>query len=487
MMTTNHTNTNQPKQIAVAGAGITGLSTAFYIRKAAAEQGVPVEITLIESSDQLGGKIRTLHRDGCVIEQGPDSFLARKLPMIELARELGIESELVAVNPKAKTYIIHEGKLHRMPQGLMLGIPTEVMPFVRTGLIGPLGKARAAMDILLPRKKTTEDEALGAFLRRRLGSDVLEQIAEPLLAGIYAGDTDVLSLQATFPQFKQLEQKHRSLILGMIYSKKQQRSASGTAGLPPVAKGAMFLTFKNGLVTLIDALSESLQEMRFITGQAVTQVSQTIDQSTRVRLQDGTEQVFDAVVVTVPNFAASNIVTEALGSASQLIHIPYASVANVVMAFRKSEVENKMNAGSGFVVPRRAGLLITACTWTSVKWPHAAPEDIALVRCYVGRQGDERGFKLTNEELVLRVRADLNTTMGITAEPIFVEPTRWNQAMPQYPVGHLSNVEAFREQLKAKLPGVFVTGSGFHGVGLPDCIAQGKQAAQQAMDYVTRS
>lgn len=462
------------KRVAVVGAGITGLSAAFYLQQMAAKEQRSLEVILIEASGRFGGKVRTLHRDGCVIERGPDSFLARKQPIIELTRELGLEDELTAINPEAKTFIIHQGKLHRMPQGLMLGVPTEVMPFARTGLLGPLGKARAALDLVLPRGHSEEDETLGGFLRRRLGSAVLEQIAEPLLAGIYAGDTDQLSLQATFPQFKAMEQRHRSLILGMIHSKKLQRAQA--AKQPPAGRsGAMFLTYKQGLRTLIDALQEALSDVRVIAGQAVSEVS-AAEPGVRLRLQDGAEMITDAAVITVPNFKASAMLGT-LGAAASLIEIPYASVANVVLAYRHQDVARHLNAGSGFVVPRREGLTITACTVTSVKWLHTAPDDIAIIRCYVGRAGDDRGVTLSDDALIRAVREDVRRTMGIEAEPLFVEPTRWERAMPQYPVGHLERIGQFEKQLSAQLPGVIVTGSGFRGVGLPDCIAQGKEAA----------
>jgi protoporphyrinogen/coproporphyrinogen III oxidase len=474
-------------RIAIVGGGISGLSSAFYIRKLCKEQGVRVEITLIEQSDRLGGKVATLHRDGCVIERGPDSFLARKLPIIDLTLELGIEDELTAMNPKAKSFIIHRRKLHSMPQGLVLGIPTEVMPFVRTSLISPLGKARAAMDLILPKHAQGEDEALGAFLQRRLGKEVLEHIVEPLLAGIYAGDTQALSLKATFPQFGNLEQKYGSLILGMIRNKQLQKKATSKAvsvqtSLPAVAKNAMFLTYKQGLTSLITALSESLNDCEIVYGQSVTELSKS-DQGTKLRLSNGREQVYDAVVLTVPNYAAASMLKGIAGVDTHLIDIPYASVANVVMAFRRKDIESKLN-GSGFVVPRDEGLTITACTWTSVKWLHTAPDELALVRCYVGRYGDDRGMTLSDDELISAVRADLRSTMDITSEPVFVEPTRWSQAMPQYPVGHLDRLRTFRGQLSDALPGVFVAGAGYLGVGLPDCIAQGKQAAQHVLGYL---
>ncbi len=489
------------RRIAIAGAGISGLSAAYYIQRFCLENGIAVQLTIYEPSEQLGGKIRTLHRDGCVIERGPDSFLARKLPMLELARELGLEGELTATNPQAKkTYILHKRKLHSMPEGLMLGIPTQIMPFLRTGLISPLGKARAALDLLLPRKAGKADEALGVFLSRRLGSEVLEHIAEPLLAGIYAGDTKELSLQSTFPQFQALEQDHRSIMIGMIRNKRQQRllrlknRPTGTHGttdrdgqipLSQLASKSMFLTFRQGLATLVNALVTKLSEATIRTGIAVTEVSNS-DGHYNLKLSDGSEEKFDAVVLAVPNYAAVGMLPQ-LAEEQALINIPYVSVANVVMAFRKSELTLSKD-GSGFLVPRSEGLTITACTWTSVKWLHTAPDDMVLVRCYIGRSGATESVESNDEQLTNRVRADLKQTLGIDAEPLFVEVTRWKDSMPQYPVGHLESLKQYREKLAGLMPGVYLTGSGYQGVGLPDCIGQAKQCAEKVVDdLVNRS
>jgi oxygen-dependent protoporphyrinogen oxidase len=470
------------KRIAIAGAGISGLSAAYYVQRFCVEETIPADITIFEPSEHLGGKIRTLHRDHCIIEQGPDSFLARKLPMIELTRELGLENELTATNPHAKkTYILHQHKLHEMPAGLMLGIPTEIMPFMRTELLSPLGKARAALDLLLPRRVQQGDEALGAFLRRRLGPEVLEHIAEPLLAGIYAGDTDDLSLLSTFPQFHELEKQHRSLIIGMICNKRKQKSQSGLVPIPQNAQGSMFLTFKQGLSTIVQALVQKLDKATIRTGISVAEVS-SYNEQYQLRLSDGSEQLFDAVVLAVPNYAAIQMLPK-LSALHAYIDIPYVSVANVVAAYRKSDITIAME-GSGFVVPRSEGLTITACTWTSAKWLHTAPQELVLIRCYVGRSGATEALEHSDFDITQKVRADLKNTMGITAEPLFVETTRWNDSMPQYPVGHLDHIQRFRQKLSDDMPGVYITGSGYQGVGLPDCIGQAKQSAKQVAVFL---
>lgn len=468
------------KKVVVIGGGISGLSAAFYLQQSSLKKGLPLDITVIEKGESLGGKVQTLHRDGFVIEKGPDSFLARKMPIIDLTRDLGLENELVGTNPDAKkTYILHKGRLHRMPPGLVLGIPTEFTPFIKTGLISPMGKLRAAMDLLLPRRTEPGDESLGGFLQRRLGKEVLTNIVEPLLAGIYAGDTHSLSLRATFPQFGAMEQKHRSLILGMIASKKNTPT---TSGAPDIAKKSLFLTYKNGLSTLINRLIESLEQVELRTNQSVVKISKH-NKSYQLTLDNDQQLEADAIILALPPAISANLLSQEVAATSQLKQIDYVSVANVIMAFDQKDISFNLD-GSGFLVPRTEGRSITACTWTSSKWLHAAPKGKVLLRCYVGRSGDEEVTRLPDQELWEKVRHDLSELMGITAEPLFYEITRWPDSMPQYPVGHLENLKSIQSDLAATMPGVFLTGGGYHGVGLPDCVRQGKEASEEAISVL---
>lgn len=475
------------KSVAVIGGGISGLSAAYYARKLFRERGMEVQITLIERSQRLGGKIQTLHRDGFTIEQGPDSFLARKTAVLDLTRELGLEDQLTGTNPGAKTnYILHKGKLHKMPPGLMLGIPTQMWPMVKTGLLSPLGKARAAMDLLLPAKRGTADESLGGFIRRRLGKEVLEHMTEPLLAGIYAGDTEQLSLQATFPQFMEMEREHRSLILGLLASKKRKPDAKPmSAPLPGPARTSMFLTFKGGLGVLTDALSESLQTERMITGSDVTALEKSVSVGGGYELQldHGERLQADFVILATPTFEAAGLLGHIPGAA-HLEQIHYVSVANAAFAFRREDVPGNLD-GSGFLIPRSEGRQMTACTWTSSKWLHSAPDDKVLLRTYIGRLGNQSWTEMPAEELKRIIAGELRDLMGITAEPLFCELTQLPRSMPQYPVGHMTNLEYLRKQLAEEMPGVELCGGGYGGVGIPDCIRQGKQAAERLLTKMT--
>ncbi|MCR2822545.1 protoporphyrinogen oxidase [Lederbergia panacisoli] len=468
--------TPRGKKVVIVGGGIAGLSAAFYTKKIFEEQQVPVEISIVEKSDRLGGKIQTLHHEGFIIEKGPDSFLARKQPIMELTKELGLEDELVGTNPNAKsTFILNKGKLHPMPPGLVLGIPTKVVPFIKTGLISPLGKIRAAMDLVLP-KRTGGDESLGHFIERRLGKEVLENITEPLLSGIYSGDARFLSINSTFPQFKLMEEKHRSLIKGIMTS---HHSPQPIKGLPEIAKKSMFLSYKNGLSTLVDRLEDVLRPIEIINGQGVEKLTKC-EKGYKLILENGTELQADGLILAMPTSKAATL----LPGFKWLEEIPYVSVANIALAFKKEDVRFPLS-GSGFLVPRKEGRTMTACTWLSSKWLHTTPSGNVLFRVFVGRAGSEGWLKLSDQELLSAVSKDLHDMMGITAKPFFSEITRCLDSMPQYPVGHKEQLKMIREQLGINMPGIFLCGAGYDGVGIPDCIQQGKKAAMETFDYLT--
>ncbi|GGH15691.1 protoporphyrinogen oxidase [Paenibacillus segetis] len=463
-------NDTSSSKVVIIGGGLTGLSAAFYIRKFYREKGLIPQITIVDKDSRLGGKIETLHRDGFVIEKGPDSFLARKTAMIDLAKELEIDHELVSMNPEAKkTYIVHRRELHPMPSGLVLGIPTELGPFLKTGLISLSGKARAMLDFVLPRRKSKEDESLGHFIERRLGAEVLQNVTEPLLAGIYAGDTHHLSLQSTFPQFGELEQQYGSLIKGMMTGKKPVETHTGT-------KRSAFLTFRQGLQSLVHALVYELSDVDQRLEAQVASISKNDAGGYQVVLASGESLQADDVIVTAPAFAAADLLRPYV-DVSALDAINYVSVANVVLAFDRRDLKGLFD-GSGFLVPRKEGMSITACTWTGVKWLHTSPDDKMLLRCYVGRSGDEQKVFLSDEALTDLVLQDLHELMNIQAVPLFSEITRLPKSMPQYPVHHLQHIAELRRSIESSLPGLYVTGAAFEGVGLPDCIKQAKEMAQ---------
>jgi oxygen-dependent protoporphyrinogen oxidase len=491
--------TDRTYRIAVIGGGIAGLSSAYYMVKEAKAKGISVSVQLYEKENRFGGKIQTERYQGLIMEGGPDSILARKTAGPDLCRELGIADELVGTNPHArKNYIVHHGKLRLMPPGTMMGIPAEIVPFVKTSLISPIGKLRAGMDLLIPKGDTKHDQSLGLFLRRRLGNELLENLVEPLMAGIYAGDANQLSLQATFPQFQEMEETYRSLILGIVSQRK--RSNTNANMTAPSAKNSngkansgqeklpnsVFLSLRTGLERLIEVLVDHLREqqvgLRLNTG--VQRIIRDDSGSGRyvISLDNGETEVADAVIAASPAFQTRQML-ERMIALPQLEKIPYVSVSTIMLAYPKEAIPQPLDA-SGFVVPKKENRMITACTYVSNKWTHTAPKDRVLLRCYVGRAGDQRFRSLTDEEIVQYVRQDLRQLMGIDATPSFTRVVRWDQAMPQYLVGHLDRMKEIEAKITSEIPGVFITGAGYYGLGVPDCILQARKTAARVCDHL---
>jgi oxygen-dependent protoporphyrinogen oxidase len=469
----------EKKKVVIIGGGITGLTTAYYLQKAAKERKKDFEVKLIEASPRLGGKVQTIVRDGFVIERGPDSFLERKTSASRLAKEVGMDDQLVN-NTAGKSYVLVRERLHPMPGGSIMGIPTQIAPFVTTGLFSPFGKLRAAADFVLPKSKENQDQSLGEFFRRRLGDEVVENLIEPLLSGIYAGDIDQLSLMSTFPQFYHVEQKYRSLILGM---KKGIPSPPKKAGGEGKSKNkGIFLTIKSGLQSFVEAIENHLEPGSVLKGTKVENVEKA-ENGYDVVLNNKEVLHADAIVVTVPHQAALSMFSN-YPFFQPFKDMPSTSVATVAMAFDESAIKEDID-GTGFVVSRNSDYTITACTWTHKKWPHSTPKGKALLRCYVGRAGDEAVVDLSDEEIIKIVLEDLNKTMNITAAPEFSIVSRWKDSMPQYTVGHKSRVEKLKKDLSENMPGVFVAGSSYEGLGLPDCIDQGEAAVEKVLQYLS--
>lgn len=466
----------QLRKVAVLGGGLTGLAAAFYLYREAAERGVPIAVTLLEGAGRLGGRVNTLRRDGFYIERGPDSFLARKLPMVRLAEELGLSASLTGTNPQAKkTYIARAGVLHPIPAGLTLGVPTNVEAFMQTGLLSDAGKRRALAETEIPAAEAdAPDESVGNFLQRRFGPEMVERIFEPLLSGIYAGDLHALSLEATFPQFRAMERDYGSVIRGTMEMQQAAKAPTDRS------IGSVFLTFKTGLSAVIEALEARLRslgcDIRLGT-RAVALSKREEDAGYRVHLAGGDALDADAIVTALPAASIAELLA-AHTDVTAMRNIRYLSVANVVFGYDEAGFEHPLD-GSGFLVPRGEESLITASTWTSAKWLHTAPEGKRLIRCYVGRAGEEANVDLSDHAITAGVHRDLRRLMGLTAEPAFVEITRLHHSMPQYPPGHRDAVAAFLAQAEARLPGVVPAGQPFGGVGLPDCVAQGRSAAEK--------
>lgn len=455
--------------VAIIGGGITGLAAAFYLLKNA---GDAFDFTLFEQSERLGGKIQTVKRSSFIIERGPDSIVSRKPAGISFIKDVGLEADLVG-NSAGQSYVWHRDELYPIPGGAIMGIPTEIGPFIDSKLFSLKGKARAAFDLLLPRQsREKQDVSLGYFFRKRLGDEVVENLIEPLLSGIYSGDIDELSLMATFPQFYEVEQKHRSLILGM----RKMRSKT-----PPAAKTtSMFVTLRNGLESLVARVEELLPEQSVRKRTAIDKIEKKQD-GYELQLENGEKLYFDAVVITSPHTSVRHMLRD-YSFVNILKDYPVTSVANVAMAFDEEQVKFDYD-GTGFVVSRNTDVNITACTWTNRKWPHTTPKGKALLRGYVGRPGQTDIVDAEDEEMIEAVLRDLKKMMRIEGKPLFYIVTRWKYAMPQYTVGHKFRIDALKSNLEIDLPGVFLAGSSFEGVGIPDCIQQAKHAVEQVKAF----
>jgi protoporphyrinogen/coproporphyrinogen III oxidase len=456
--------------IAIIGGGITGLSAAFYLQQEINANNLPIKFTLIEPSSSVGGKIQTVNHEGLVIERGPDSFLKRKKEAVELIKELGLEKELVT-NQTGQSYILKENQLYPIPEDAVMGVPTRVGPFIASGLFSPFGKARAAFDLLQTRSKTQGDQSVGHFFRRRLGNEVVDYLIEPLLSGIYASNIDELSLNATFPNFLQLEQKHRSLVLGM----RNFRAPSGSK------KKGQFYTLKRGLSSLVEAVQKELPPESILLNTKVRNIHKKGD-GYELDLGDGQNLHADAVLMAVPFKNVVEILDEK-SAMENLRKMDYTTVANVALVFSDDQLKIEQE-GTGFVVSRKGDYVITACTWTNKKWPHSTPNGKVLLRCYVGRPGEQDVTEYDDNELVQLVMNDLRKTMNIVGKPEFSVISRWKEAMPQYKVGHKEWVSEVKNVLENHYPNVYSTGSNYDGVGIGDCIRQAKGTVKKILEGI---
>jgi oxygen-dependent protoporphyrinogen oxidase len=449
----------------IVGGGIAGLATAFYLQESGS-----LDFTLIECSPHLGGKITSQEQDGFVVEGGPDSFIAQKAVTLDLCTRLGLAGELVGSNTgkNATTYIWSEGRLQPMPEGMMLMTPTMILPFLRSRLISWPGKLRMGLELFIPKASGDHDESLAAFVRRRLGTELLNKIAGPLMGGIHAADPEKLSLKSTFPMFPEMEKKHGSLLRAMM--KRPRRTAA-----PGAKPSPMFLSLRGGLQRFSDAIVAQLPQQSLRTSCCVLSVSPHGSRY-RVALSDGTSLVADNIVFATPSYATADLVQQIDPTlASRLRAIRYVSTATVSLGFRRSDITHAMQ-GAGFIVPRNEGRGINACSWSSEKFKHRAPDDCVLLRVFIGGALSENLAEQDEPALIELARTELRTIMGVTAAPVLAKAYRWLKANPQYELGHERRIREIEQSL-TYLPGLFLAGAAYRGSGIPDCIQSGVKVA----------
>ncbi len=465
-------------RIVVVGGGIAGLSAAYY-----AQKNIPnAHVTLIESASQWGGKIttnRVAFDDGqFIIEGGPDTFLASKPWGVALCKELGLGEQLHGTNQNKKnTYVLNKGRLLPLPEGLAMMIPSDVPSILRSRLISWAGKTRMGLDFLLPAKNVNGDESLGSFVSRRLGREAYENLIEPLMSGIYAGDGDQLSLASTFPYLRDLEIKHGSLARGAI----EMRKKMNANGQKIQGSRSTFLTPTTGVAEIVEALVERLKpkvDLRLNT--RATSITRNLELGTWNVILDAEKLDADGIILAAPAYISGQLLASfdpELRSALQ--SIPYASTATVSLAYRLSDVPRDLD-GYGYVIPRREGRKALACTWTSTKFPHRAPEGYALIRVFVGRAGQD--IPWDEGELLEAAKEELNLTLGITAEQLVSRVFMWDKAMPQYNLGHPEILKRIDTALE-KHPGLVLAGNGYRGIGIPDCIHSGELAVERVLKF----
>jgi oxygen-dependent protoporphyrinogen oxidase len=456
-------------RIVVVGGGITGLAAAQRL----IELG-QTNVTLIEASPRLGGTIQTEHRDGFLIERGPDSFISEKPEAVQLAKRLGLESQLIQTNEEyRRSFIVRNGRLRAVPEGFQLLAPSRIWPFLTSDIFSFGAKARIAMELFLPRKSTngTQDESLASFVRRRLGREALERMAQPMVGGIYTADPETLSLRATLPRFLDMEREHRSLILAML--RQGQAQKSGTSG----ARYSLFLSFDRGMQVLVDELASVKADVRLNTRVE----SLKFDRTWNITTNTGERFEAESVCLAVPAYIAASLLNGSV--AAKLNQIKYASTATINFAYKRSAINHSLN-GFGFVVPLIEKRSLIACTFSSVKFSGRAPSGYALLRAFAGGALQPEIFALDEAEMAARVEADLRELLGITTKPLFIEVAKWERSMPQYEVGHLDRINEIENEV-SKLPGLALAGNSYRGAGIPDCIRGGQSAAESIVTYLT--
>jgi protoporphyrinogen/coproporphyrinogen III oxidase len=460
--------------LVIVGGGITALAAAYRATELARERQIDLDLKIIEARPRLGGTIATERIDGFLVEAGPDSFLSEKPWALALCRRLGVESELVRTDDRfRRVFVWFRGRLHPLPDGYQLMAPTRLLPFATSSLFSWPGKLRMALDLLLPRGGG-DDESLGAFVRRRLGREALERVAQPLIAGIYTADPEDLSLAATMPRFLEAERRHRSIIRGLRHAQ-HATPQPGTSG----ARYSLFVTFADGMEAMVRAVAEKLPDSSVVLSQRVSNVERR-DARWRVHTEDGARFEADRLILAGESHGAARLLRYVDPTlATLLADIEYAGAITVSLGYRREDVPHPLD-GFGFVVPRSERRAVLAATFSSVKYPGRAPAGRVLVRCFLGGALDGAALAEDEATLVARACADLRDALGVTAEPMIARLARWPASMPQYRVGHLARVETIERRVAA-LPGLGLAGGAYRGVGIADCVRSGEAAAEAAL------
>jgi oxygen-dependent protoporphyrinogen oxidase len=461
------------KRIVIIGGGITGLAAAYRLKKKSPDTSIQV----LEACSRPGGVLHTLRRDGYQMEGGPDCFLSDNPRVLELCRELGLSDELINTRTDhRRSFIVRGGQLHPIPEGFYLIAPSKLRPFLASPILSWRGKWRVLAEALLPGRPQT-DESLASFVRRRLGQEALDWLAQPLLAGIYAADPETLSLQATFPQFLTME-SNGGVLVGLAKQGSATRNASG-------ARYSLFVSLRSGMQTLTDRLAKELSRETLRVGCPV-QTIQKRQGAWLIHFSNGGTLEADAVCLALPATHCARLLNDVDSELSGLLtSIPYSGSATIHYAYPEEAIRHPLD-GSGFVMPHAEKRTVLACTFVHRKFDARVPAGYALLRAFVGGALQTDLLQLEDDELDRRVREDLETLLGIDQPPIFSQINRYPEAMPQYTLGHVRRALQFEESVLG-LPGLALAGNWLHGVGIPDCIESGERAADRLVQFLQRS
>jgi oxygen-dependent protoporphyrinogen oxidase len=481
---------------------VSGLAAAYTLARAR-QAGAPIEELLIEARDRLGGVIRTEKVDGFVIEAGPDSFLEQKPEAAALCRELGLGDSLIGSNDdERRTYILYRGRLVPLPDGLLLLVPTRVWPMVTTPLLPLRSKlAIAAEWFASPSGNQKGDESVASFVRRHFGEAMLENIADPLLAGVYGGDSGALSVRSVLPRFWEMEKKHGSLTRATLRAMRERRkrnrparAETPTDDATDIAGGVkpppLFMTLRDGLEQMTGNLAERLDKSRVLLGQRVEAIEfspggpggegNSCSRRYLIRCTGSLTYDADAVILAMPTHECSRLLAPFDPALGELLDgIPYSSSMTVSLAYDVGARE-ALPPGFGFLVPRKESCRMLACTFVHTKFRHRAPAGKALLRCFLGGSRDPDVLSLDDEGVVALARKELQEILNFTAQPLFFRVHRWPFSMAQYVVGHAERVNRIQTRLE-NLPGLFLAGNAYSGIGISDCVRTGRAAAQRAL------
>lgn len=464
---------NQPRVI-VVGCGISGIAAAYFMQLASTD--IRPQITLVEQGSRLGGKVFTQLVSDQAVDLGPDSLIIASPGIRKLLSDLDLSSEMTAPGQPG-SYVWARGRLRRLPPGTLFGVPHQLRPLLASGIVSPLGLARASWDLLLGSQPLSADPSIEETIRPRLGTELFENLVEPLLGGAFAGRARSISAQSTVPPVRALALDNRSLYLGI---RRRQRNSHQDS-----YSGPMIVNFKGGLTRLVEALSSRLANCDVRTNSKVKEIK-TISNGYSVTLSDGSTIEADLVVLATPaHISAGLLRTLNPQAAAELKTIPYVDVATVALSFHSNQIPRKLDA-TGFLVPPSAGKLITGCTWTSAKWPTGSSSDISVIRCMIGNYGDRAWDNVDNASLLQKVYAELELFMGITSPPLEHIVQRWPATLPSFIVGHDARLRSVFAALRAT-PQLRLVGAPYGGAGLANCIAYAEKEARSIMGQLSSS